>query len=110
MKKVYYMCDGGSVAVATKNNDVILYSNGYGDCSGEIYELTQEEFEQFKNKSNVYFINTAIFNDATVLDYDCIDKIDDIKSHLTDIVLNGKYAIYNHCFDLFFVKLEDVLK
>ena len=94
MKQGTYSCDCGSVAVRIGEN-LILYGNGVGDGEYEVFEFESEkEFKEYCKKHGVhkpYFISSATFTDAQVVDCDC----GPIRYLNTLFELNGRYGIYN---------------
>lgn len=112
MKQGTYNCDCGSAAVRIGEN-LILYGNGVGDGQYKVFEFESEkEFSEYRKKVGVpepYFIDSAIFKGAQVVDCDC----GIIKNLKPLFELNGRYAIYNsNCSwaqagEVYFVKRED---
>lgn len=114
MEKKYYTCDAGSVAVEC-GGSYILYNNGYGDGVFKVYLFdNQEEFDNYiEDHSNKYnipdsdyrFSSCAIFNNANVLDDDCLKNLspEQLKQH-TLFTLNGRYGIYYNSGKVYFVK------
>lgn len=94
MKQGTYSCDCGSAAVRIGEN-LILYSNGVGDGEYEVFEFESEkEFGEYCKKVGVYdpyFIGSATFRGAQVVDCDC----GCIENLNTLFELNGRYGIYN---------------
>lgn len=112
MKQGTYCCDCGSAAVRIGEN-LILYGNGVGDGRYKVFEFESEkEFQEYREKfggPEPYFIGSATFRGAQVVDCDC-GCISKLK---TLFELNGRYGIYNsNCpWDLagevYFVKWEN---
>lgn len=119
MKKGYYSCDGGTIAVYC-GGSIIRYSNGYGDGDFKAYlfesdqeflEYKQEHLEKYGIEENDYrFISTAYFKDAKVLDYDCYKPKyfeDDNYKESVIFELNGYYIIYKNYGKVYFIKYKD---
>lgn len=120
MRKEYYSCDIGSVAVAC-GGSIIYYNNGYGDCSSKVYEFEAfEEFNAYKKQHSKYgieekdyhYLSVADFDNANVLDYDCLDNpipLNKLREH-TLFTLNGRYFIYCNQGKVYFVKNVSKMK
>lgn len=110
MKKGYYSCDAGSLTVEC-GGSIIYYPNGYGDGDFKVYlfddksewnsYVKEHELKYGITKNKYKFETIANFNNARVLNYDCLKKVDEENVIFT---LNGHYSIYSFNGHIVFVK------
>ncbi len=109
MKKEYVSAEVGSVAVQIGDN-TILIPNGLGDGSYKVYEMTNEEFNEYCKDHEKYelkynWLTRCKFSDAMVMYYDCYEDKDNVKENSV-FILNGTYDIYNNYGKVYFIKLN----
>jgi len=94
MKK-HYDCDGGSIAIGTKECRS-CFPNGYGDGCFSVEVVSTKEQKKIFNEhySNWKFVGSVEGSAINVYDYDClnIDELED-KSHIL-FTLSGIYGVY----------------
>lgn len=114
MKKYFYSCDTGSIAVSC-GGSIIKFNNGYGDGCFKVYEGSEKDFEEYKKEhyqypfmedKNYRFVTSSYFFKAYVLNYDCLEP-NNITTENCLFELNGKYDIYYLDGKIYFVKLEN---
>ncbi len=96
MKK-YYDCDGGTIAIGTKECRS-CFPNGYGDgCFSVEVVSTENQKKTFKEYyRNWEYVGSVEGTEINVYDYDCLnsDELED-KSHIL-FTLSGRYGVYRN--------------
>ena len=94
MKK-HYDCDGGSIAIGTKECRS-HFANGYGDGTFSIEVISTEAQKKTfkKHYSKWKYIGSVEGTGINIYDYDCLkeDELED-ESHIL-FTLSGRYAVY----------------
>ena len=94
MKK-YYECDGGSIAIGTKEC-ISCFPNGYGDGGFSVEVISTEEQKKTFNEhySKWRYLGSVEGTRINVYDYDCLDadELED-ESHIL-FTLSGRYGVY----------------
>lgn len=117
MQQKYYSADRGCCTILINMNNVIDILNDYGDGYFKIYLFDNEdEFTEYKQEHLQYsfmqecdyhIAGRYIFNNALVLEDDCIHQhisnIDKLKEYAL-FTLNGNYYIYVNNGKIYIVK------
>lgn len=123
MKKNWYSCDGGSICVKM-GNSFVKFLNSIGDGLFKCYEMTTEEFKNYKKDHEQFgmkynYVTFANFENAEVLTDDCIDTkykydnfnkngelVDKSYNPVTPVLfkLEGKYEVLECAGKFYFVK------
>ena len=106
MQQKYYSADRGCVTIVTQGGDAIDVLNEYGDGFFKIYLFDEDEFIEYKKQHYQYkfmqecdyhIAGRYTFNDAFVLDDDCIHQHINNYEKLKDFALftlSGDYIVY----------------
>ena len=118
MIKKWYSCDGGSISVKI-GDSFVKFLNSVGDGLFKCYHMTSEEFysyqkehEEFGMKYN--YVTFANFNNALVLNDDCIDTIERFENYKEDgeyvdpvaFELNGRYEVLECAGKFYFINKD----
>ena len=94
MKK-HYDCDGGSIAIGTKECRS-CFPNKYGDGCFSVKVISTEKQKKTFNEhySKWRYVGSVEGTGINVYDYDCLhgDELED-ESHIL-FTLNGRYGVY----------------
>lgn len=111
MQRKTYRADCGSVAILCGESVVLYNSDGGDSMDGNVYLFrNDQEFVSYLEEKRInkyYFISSAKFKNAYVLNYDCLNACDVEPSNIL-FTLNGAYGIYNNLGDVYLVKWGEI--
>lgn len=113
MIRDYYNCDGGSICIKC-GDSFVKFPNSIGDGCFKIYIMSGDEFNNYKENHKQYnikynFVTYSVFNNAEILDDDCIDSIDRYNALINrcnPIIgkITGRIEVYEAAGNFYFIK------
>lgn len=113
MIRDYYSCDGGSICVKC-GDSFVKFPNSIGDGFYKVYVMSADEFSAYKEDHKQYnikynYVSYSIFNNAEILDDDCIDSIDRYADTIANgynpiiFVISGRTEVYEAAGKFYFI-------
>ena len=113
MIKDYYNCDGGSICVRC-GDSFVKFPNCIGDGCFKVYIMNNAEFNKYKEDHKQYsikynYVSYSIFNNAEILDDDCIDSVERYDRELDNghnpiiCKITGRTEIYEALGKFYFI-------